>query len=106
MLDHGDIVPVTVGSQAFHGMLNHIQPLLAENYPLFSLSAPVTPVARPKPCRNAYNIFFEEKYSAIRNLSPQSTRKFVKLIEESWDNLTEDEKGVITSIMVVKALIL
>ena len=95
-MDHvNNLFTVAIGtSRILHGMLNNDQHFSAANFSAFSLSGPSNAVAPPQPCRSSYNIFFEEKYSSIRNLPPQGTREFVRLIEDSWDKLTEDERGV------------
>ena len=43
-------------------------------------------------CVSADNMFFDEKYSALKHLLPHSAREFGQLVEEFWRMLTEDER--------------
>ncbi|XP_055811646.1 high mobility group B protein 9-like isoform X2 [Solanum dulcamara] len=47
---------------------------------------------RPKPNRSGYNFFFAEKHSMLKSLHPHREREFTKMIGESWNNLSPEEK--------------
>lgn len=49
---------------------------------------------RPKPNRSGYNFFFAEKHSMLKSLYPNREREFTKMIGESWNNLTPEERTV------------
>ncbi|KAJ8539587.1 hypothetical protein K7X08_013839 [Anisodus acutangulus] len=49
---------------------------------------------RPKPNRSGYNFFFAEKHSKLKSLYPHREREFTKMIGESWNNLSPEEKMV------------
>ncbi|OIT08470.1 PREDICTED: high mobility group B protein 9-like [Nicotiana attenuata] len=49
---------------------------------------------RPKPNRSGYNFFFAEKHSMLKSLYPSREREFTKMIGESWNNLSPEEKMV------------
>lgn len=49
---------------------------------------------RPKPNRSGYNFFFAEKHSLLKTLYPNREREFTKMIGESWNNLSPEERTV------------
>ncbi|KAI5668845.1 hypothetical protein M9H77_18698 [Catharanthus roseus] len=49
---------------------------------------------RPKPNRSGYNFFFAEKHSILKSLYPNREREFTKMIGESWNNLSPEERIV------------
>ncbi|KAL2456397.1 High mobility group B protein 9 [Abeliophyllum distichum] len=49
---------------------------------------------RPKPNRSGYNFFFAEKHSMLKSLYPNREREFTKMIGESWNKLTPEERMV------------
>lgn len=49
---------------------------------------------RPKPNRSGYNFFFAEKHAMLKSLHPHREREFTKMIGESWNNLSPEEKMV------------
>ncbi|CAI9763854.1 unnamed protein product [Fraxinus pennsylvanica] len=49
---------------------------------------------RPKPNRSGYNFFFAEKHSILKSLYPNREREFTKMIAESWNKLTPEERIV------------
>ncbi|MCD7458418.1 hypothetical protein HAX54_038106 [Datura stramonium] len=49
---------------------------------------------RPKPNRSGYNFFFSQKHAALKSLYPHREREFTKMIGESWNNLSPEEKMV------------
>ncbi|KAL2468195.1 High mobility group B protein 9 [Forsythia ovata] len=52
---------------------------------------------RPKPNRSGYNFFFAEKHSMLKSLYPNREREFTKMIGESWNKLTSEERMVYQS---------
>lgn len=49
---------------------------------------------RPKPNRSGYNFFFAEKHAMLKSLYPSREREFTKMIGESWNNLSAEERVV------------
>ncbi|EPS62946.1 high mobility group family, partial [Genlisea aurea] len=49
---------------------------------------------RPKPNRSGYNFFFSEKHSTLKSLYPNREREFTKMIGESWNSLSPEERVV------------
>ncbi|KAJ8437421.1 hypothetical protein Cgig2_031942 [Carnegiea gigantea] len=54
--------------------------------------------SHPKPNRSGYNFFFAEKHSTLKSLYPNREREFTKMIGESWNNLTPEERLVYQNI--------
>ncbi|KAJ4774921.1 High mobility group family [Rhynchospora pubera] len=50
--------------------------------------------AHPKPNRSAYNFFFAETHAKLREMYPERDREYSKMIGESWNKLTTEEKLV------------
>ncbi|XP_022975458.1 high mobility group B protein 9 isoform X1 [Cucurbita maxima] len=48
----------------------------------------------PKPNRSGYNFFFAEKHYKLKSLYPNREREFTKMIGESWNNLSPEERMV------------
>jgi HMG (high mobility group) box len=48
----------------------------------------------PKPNRSAYNFFFAEMHARLKEVYPQRDREYSKMIGESWNKLTTEEKLV------------
>ncbi|XP_059286474.1 high mobility group B protein 9 [Lycium ferocissimum] len=55
---------------------------------------------RPKPNRSGYNFYFAEKHAMLKSLYPNKEREFTKMIGESWNNLSPEEKTVYQNIGV------
>ncbi|XP_047328292.1 high mobility group B protein 9-like [Impatiens glandulifera] len=51
---------------------------------------------RPKPNRSGYNFFFAEKHASLKTMYPEKEkeRQFTKMIGESWNKLTAEERVV------------
>lgn len=49
---------------------------------------------RPKPNRSGYNFFFAEKHSLLKTLYPNREREFTKMIGESWNSLSPEERTI------------
>ncbi|XP_058090760.1 high mobility group B protein 9 isoform X2 [Magnolia sinica] len=109
--DNGYFVTVKLGSEILHGVLYHLPATGAST----SLGIPgdaVDPLAaprlhrrrkrggrrrdpaHPKPNRSAYNFFFAEKHSKLKLLYPQREREFSKMIGESWNKLSQEERMI------------
>ena len=48
----------------------------------------------PKPNRSGYNFFFAEKHSALKSLYPNREREFTKMIGDSWNKLSPEDRVV------------
>ncbi|XP_068646171.1 high mobility group B protein 9-like isoform X2 [Aristolochia californica] len=104
--DHGYLVTVKMGAEVLRSVLFHPStPSSSENAQLQGSGASPTRLHRrrkrgrrrwdpshPKPNRSAYNFFFAEKHSMLKVLYPQREREFSKMIGESWNKLTEEER--------------
>jgi len=49
----------------------------------------------PKPNRSGYNFFFAEKHYSLKALYPNREREFTKMIGQSWNSLSPEERMVI-----------
>ncbi|KAG8378013.1 hypothetical protein BUALT_Bualt08G0093900 [Buddleja alternifolia] len=106
-LDCGYLVSVRLGDETLNGVLYH------PSYPVpqpCTAIVPFTPQlhqqgrrarrrragdpGRPKPNRSGYNFFFAEKHSMLKSLYPNREREFTKMIGESWNNLSPEERVV------------
>lgn len=110
--DTGYFVTVTLGSKILQGVLYPVPPLgfasMSSTNPdnaVDPFSAPCLRCrwkrgkrrrnpAHPKTNRSAYNFFFAEKHSKLKLHYPQREREFSKMIEESWNKLTQEERTV------------
>ncbi|KAG9441801.1 hypothetical protein H6P81_017655 [Aristolochia fimbriata] len=107
--DHGYLVTVKIGENLLRGVLFHpadsASPSASERAQLPASGGSPTRIhrrrkrgrrrwdpAHPKPNRSAYNFFFAEKHSMLKVLYPQREREFSKMIGESWNKLTEEER--------------
>ncbi|OMO87318.1 hypothetical protein CCACVL1_09132 [Corchorus capsularis] len=52
----------------------------------------------PKPNRSGYNFFFAEKHYKLKSLYPNREREFTKMIGESWNSLSPEERMVYQNI--------
>lgn len=114
--EYGYMVTVKIGSDTLRGVLYHVhQPsasssTLAKAPPETANAPSSSAVARtrlrrrrgcrhrdpahPKPNRSAYNFFFAEKHSKLKALYPHREREFSKMIGESWNKLSLEERTV------------
>ncbi|KAJ8624832.1 hypothetical protein MRB53_033362 [Persea americana] len=110
--DNGYFVTVTLGSEILRGVLYHLPPLGSASTSLATPDNAIVPFgtphlqrrrkrgkrrrdpAHPKPNRSAYNFFFAEKHSTLKLLYPQREREFSKMIGESWNKLTQEERMI------------
>ncbi|XP_047937929.1 high mobility group B protein 9 isoform X1 [Salvia hispanica] len=110
--DCGYLVSVKLGDETLNGVLYHpgYPGGAAAAPPACTALVPYTPVphqpgrrtrrrrstdpSRPKPNRSGYNFFFAEKHSALKSLYPNREREFTKMIGESWNKLSPEDRVV------------
>ncbi|XP_031476582.1 high mobility group B protein 9-like isoform X2 [Nymphaea colorata] len=102
--DHGYLVSVKLGSEVLHGVLYHpgrsednggsASGIMAAGRLRRRRKGRRRDPNHPKPNRSAYNFFFAEKHSKLKLLYPQREREFSKMIGESWNKLTDEERMV------------
>lgn len=110
--DCGYLVSVKLGTEVLNGVLYHPDnggPSSSSTVKTCTAIAPYTPQphhlgrrkrkrrgdpGRPKPNRSGYNFFFAEKHAMLKSLYPNREREFTKMIGESWNNLTSEERTV------------
>ncbi|KAJ1427368.1 High mobility group box domain [Sesbania bispinosa] len=116
--DCGYLVSVKLGSEVLRGVLYHPEQLV----PPPSVAEPQQDHATgrynrrrgrsarrrknkrrwdpnyPKPNRSGYNFFFAEKHYKLKELYPNREREFTKMIGESWNNLSPEERKVYQNI--------
>ncbi|KAK1261968.1 High mobility group B protein 9 [Acorus gramineus] len=121
--EHGYLVTVKMGMETLHGVLYHALPLGVAgaapspsplmngivSFPSSNAEAPTSSrvhrrrrrgwrrfrdPTHPKPNRSAYNFFFAEKHSKLKVLYPNREREFSKMIGDSWNKLTQEERMV------------
>ncbi|KAL1309260.1 high mobility group B protein 9 isoform X1 [Arachis ipaensis] len=52
----------------------------------------------PKPNRSGYNFFFAERHYKLKSLYPNREREFTKMIGQSWNSLSPEERMVYQNI--------
>ncbi|XP_027355221.1 high mobility group B protein 9 [Abrus precatorius] len=114
--DCGYLVSVKLGSEVLRGVLYHPE----QSDPLPSIpqhSNAIVPFKRkphrsgrrrknkrrwdpnyPKPNRSGYNFFFAEKHYSLKSLYPNREREFTKMIGQSWNSLSPEERMVYQNI--------
>ncbi|CAL9130843.1 unnamed protein product [Musa textilis] len=110
--EYGYMVTVKIGCDTLRGVLYHVHqpsasPSTPASAPPETANAPSSGTrlrrrrgcrhrdpAHPKPNRSAYNFFFAEKHSKLKALYPRREREFSKMIGESWNKLSEEERTV------------
>ncbi|XP_057974317.1 high mobility group B protein 9 isoform X2 [Malania oleifera] len=109
--DCGYLVCVKLGSEVLNGVLYHPEQPVSSASAVQACSAivPYPPKARrtarrsrrrggdpdrPKPNRSGYNFFFAEKHSVLKAQFPDREREFTKMIGQSWNNLSQEERMV------------
>ncbi|XP_061361294.1 high mobility group B protein 9 [Gastrolobium bilobum] len=55
----------------------------------------------PKPNRSGYNFFFAEKHYKLKSLYPNREREFTKMIGQSWNSLSPEERMVYQNIGLI-----
>lgn len=114
--EFGYLVSAKIGPETLHGVLYHVkQPGEASSSTTVLPSPNATAAiygtltkdrrrkkrkrrgynpAHPKPGRSAYNFYFAEQHFKLKALYPQREKEYSKMIGESWNRLTEEEKKV------------
>ncbi|XP_019173686.1 PREDICTED: high mobility group B protein 9 isoform X2 [Ipomoea nil] len=104
----GYLVSMKLGSEVLNGVLYHQSPSCTAIVPYVAPPQTQTPRTRrrrkkkgsggdpfrPKPNRSGYNFFFAEKHSVLKSLYPTREREFTKMIGESWNNLSAEQRVV------------
>ncbi|XP_031122951.1 high mobility group B protein 9 [Ipomoea triloba] len=107
----GYLVSMKLGSEVLNGVLYHQSPSTSSSLCTAIVPYVVPPQTprtrrrrkkkgsggdpfRPKPNRSGYNFFFAEKHSMLKSLYPSREREFTKMIGESWNNLSAEERVV------------
>ncbi|KAK5831608.1 High mobility group B 9 -like protein [Gossypium arboreum] len=110
--DCGYLISVRLGSEVLSGVLYHPQ------HPVSEYSNAIVPYKQvrsarhsrrrrsrragdpsyPKPNRSGYNFFFAEKHYKLKSLYPNREREFTKMIGESWNSLSPEERMVYQNI--------
>lgn len=112
--DCGYLVTVKLGSEVLRGVLYHpdqsVPPPPVQQHDNaivpFNSSKPGSSGRRrknkrrwdpnyPKPNRSGYNFFFAEKHYKLKALYPNREREFTKMIGQSWNSLSSEERMVI-----------
>lgn len=114
--EYGYLVTVKIGNEMLRGVLYHVAQQQASPYASTVVGPTGSPSAngpnlaqgrrvrkrgwkhrdpfRPKPNRSAYNFFFAETHARLREMHPQREREYSKMIGESWNKLTSEERRV------------
>lgn len=110
--DCGYLVSVKLGTEVLNGVLYHPDNGGPSSSSTVKTCTAIVPYAsqphhsgrrkrkrrgdpgRPKPNRSGYNFFFAEKHAMLKSLHPNREREFTKMIGESWNNLTSEERTV------------
>ncbi|XP_022752161.1 high mobility group B protein 9-like [Durio zibethinus] len=116
--DCGYLISVRLGSEVLSGVLYHPEQrgssasTLEYNNALVPYKRVRTPrhsgrrrrskragdPSYPKPNRSGYNFFFAEKHYKLKSLYPNREREFTKMIGESWNSLSPEERMVYQNI--------
>lgn len=59
----------------------------------------------PKPNRSGYNFFFAEKHYTLKTLYPNREREFTKMIGQSWNSLSPEERMVLSLFLFFSLLV-
>lgn len=106
--DYGYFVTVKMNSEILKGVLYHAPPSTSSPHAAPSNKAVVVyspeqaqrrqkryrDPAHPKPNRSAYNFFFAQKHAQLKVEYPRREREFSKMIGESWNKLSDEERSV------------
>ncbi|KAJ3690816.1 hypothetical protein LUZ61_019980 [Rhynchospora tenuis] len=114
--EYGYLVTVKIGDELLRGILYNTPQPQVSPYPSkmkalmgsTCTNVPTSPQTRgrrkrkfksrdpahPKPNRSAYNFFFAETHARLKEMYPQRDREYSKMIGESWNKLTTEEKLV------------
>ncbi|CAJ1973164.1 unnamed protein product [Sphenostylis stenocarpa] len=114
--DCGYLVSVKLGTEVLRGVLYHPEKMVAPSSVLHHQNA-IVPFKNkahrsgrrrrnkrrwdpnyPKPNRSGYNFFFAEKHYSLKTLYPNREREFTKMIGQSWNSLSPEERMVYQNI--------
>ncbi|XP_022769284.1 high mobility group B protein 9-like isoform X2 [Durio zibethinus] len=116
--DCGYLISVRLGSKVLRGVLYHPEQT-GSSAPTPDYAGALVPYKRignsrhsgkrrrsrragdpsyPKPNRSGYNFFFAEKHYKLKSLYPNREREFTKMIGESWNSLSPEERMVYQNI--------
>lgn len=113
--DCGYIVSVKLGSEVLRGVLYHPEKVVASSPSQHGSTTAILPFNHksygsggrrrrrkrkwdpnyPKPNRSGYNFFFAEEHYKLKQLYPNREREFTKMIGQSWNCLSPEERVVI-----------
>ncbi|CAI9260490.1 unnamed protein product [Lactuca saligna] len=98
---HSDSVRMKLDSEILHGVLYHPQHnnVVIPNMDLTTSRKrrnrrKSRDPTRPKTNRSGYNFFFAEKHAELKSKYPDREREFTKMIGDSWNNLSPEDKSV------------
>ncbi|KAI3507146.1 hypothetical protein L1887_21963 [Cichorium endivia] len=100
--EYGYLVTLKLGSEIHQGVLYHPQhsTIIPNNMNLTTSRRSrrkrrtKRDPTRPKTNRSGYNFFFAEKHAELKSKYPEREREFTKMIGESWNNLSPEDKMV------------
>ncbi|CAI9260491.1 unnamed protein product [Lactuca saligna] len=99
--EYGYLVRMKLDSEILHGVLYHPQHnnVVIPNMDLTTSRKrrnrrKSRDPTRPKTNRSGYNFFFAEKHAELKSKYPDREREFTKMIGDSWNNLSPEDKSV------------
>nr|XP_043617711.1 high mobility group B protein 9-like [Erigeron canadensis] len=99
--EYGYLVTIQFGSEILHGVLYQAQHKAMVPYDMDPTSTTMRKKrksrgdpTRPKTNRSGYNFFFAKKHAELKSRYPEREREFTKMIGESWNNLSPEDKIV------------
>ncbi|XP_073021381.1 high mobility group B protein 9 [Primulina eburnea] len=112
--DCGYLVSIQVGEETLNGVLYHpscplgnsmlspqpcnaIIPYIPQLHQTGQRRRRRRDPGRPKPNRSGYNFFFAERHSHLKSLYPSREREFTKMIGQSWNHLSSEERMIYQS---------
>ncbi|CAK8569148.1 unnamed protein product [Lathyrus sativus] len=116
--DCGYIVSVKLGSEVLRGVLYHPEKVVASSPSQHGSGTAILPFNHksygsgkrrrrrkrkwdpnyPKPNRSGYNFFFAEEHYKLKQLYPNREREFTKMIGQSWNCLSPEERMIYQNI--------
>ncbi|XP_024634994.1 high mobility group B protein 9 [Medicago truncatula] len=115
--DCGYLVSVELGSEVLKGVLYHQEKVVSPSSLVTQHNGAIEPFNHqthrlgrrkrrkrkwdpnyPKPNRSGYNFFFAEKHYKLKELYPNREREFTKMIGQSWNSLSPEERMIYQNI--------
>ncbi|XP_058780816.1 high mobility group B protein 9-like [Vicia villosa] len=116
--DCGYIVSVKLGSEVLRGVLYHPELVVSPTPSQHGSATAIVPFNHkpygsgrrkrrrkrkwdpnyPKPNRSGYNFFFAEEHYKLKQLYPKREREFTKMIGQSWNCLSPEERMIYQNI--------